>query len=195
MNIQEHIESGILEQYSLGALNVHQRADVLKNCALYPEIKQELAAIEIALEKFANSYSILPDHKLKGQILNQLGFTNTIDLENLPIVDAYSNYTDWLTAVEHLIPNEPFEPFFAAVLRNDEKVAQTLVITQLGVPDETHKNLIESFFILKGQCTCTVGNDVFTLKAGDFLEIPLHVNHDIEIQSPYVIAILQEVFV
>ena len=195
MNIQEYIESGILEQYCLNALNEQERADMLKNCSLYPEIKEELAAIEIAFENLARSQSIAPDKKLKDQILAKLGFANTLTLQNLPLIDAYSNYLDWLAAVEHLIPAEPFEPFFAEVLRQDEKATQTLIITQLGVPEETHKDLLESFFILKGQCTCTVGNGVFTLNAGDFLEVPLQVKHDIKIDSPYVIAILQEIFV
>ena len=124
-----------------------------------------------------------------------MSFDNAITLQNLPVIDAYSNYLEWLAAVEHLIPAEPFEPFFAEVLKQDEKTTQTLIITQLGVPEETHKDLLESFFILKGQCTCTVGNDIFTLNAGDFLEVPLQVKHDIKIDSPYVIAILQEIFV
>ena len=195
MNIQEYIESGILEQYCLNVLNEQERADMLKNCSLYPEIKQELAAIEMAFENLARSQSIAPDKKLKDQILAKLGFDNTITLQNLPAIDAYSNYLEWLAAVEHLIPAEPFEPFFAEVLRQDEKTIQTLIITQLGVPEETHKDRLESFFILKGQCTCTVGNDIFTLNAGDFLEVPLQVKHDIKIDSPYVIAILQEIFI
>ena len=195
MNIHEYIESGILEQYCLGALNEQERADVLKRCLLYPEIKQELTAIEMAFQKIADSLSVVPDKRLKDQILNQLGFKSTLDLEDLPVVDAYANYSDWLTAVEHLIPAEPFEPFFAEVLRHDEKVAQTLVITNMDVPEETHEDRIESFFILKGECVCTVGDAVFTLKAGDFLEVPLYVEHDIKIQSPYVIAILQHLVV
>lgn len=195
MNIQEYIESGILEQYCLNVLNEQERADVLKNCSLYPEIKQELTAIEISFENLFRSQSIAPDKKLKDQILAKLGFANTVTLQNLPLIDAYSNYSDWLAAVEHLIPAEPFEPFFAEVLRQDEKATQTLVITQLNAPEETHVDRMESFLILKGHCTCTVGNETFTLQAGDFLEIPLHVKHDIKIDSPYVIAILQEVFV
>lgn len=191
MNIQEYIASGILEQYCLNLLDDQGRADVVKNSLLFPEIRQELAAIETAIEKLAESQSIVPDKNLKGRILNKLGFANKLDLNNLPVVDAYSNYTDWLAAVEHLIPAEPFEPFFAEVLRHDDKAAQTLVITNLDVPEEVHEDRIESFFILKGQCTCTVGNELFTLKAGDFLEVPLHVAHDIKIESPYVIAVLQ----
>jgi mannose-6-phosphate isomerase-like protein (cupin superfamily) len=69
-----------------------------------------------------------------------------------------------------------------------------LVVTRLNVPPEIHEDLAESFFILKGQCTCTIGGRRVTLNPGDHLDIPLHVSHDITIDSPYVIAILQHQF-
>ena len=191
MNIQAYIESGVLEEYCLHLLNAEEEAEVLKNCALYPAIKQDLAAIEHAIENMAANQSIVPDERLKQQILNTLGFADVIDLNNLPVVDAYADHNSWFKAVEHLIPTEPFDDFFMDVLRQDDQAAQMLVVTKLNVPEETHEDFIESFFILKGQCVCTVGNNTYTLNAGDFLEIPLHTDHDINITSPYVVAILQ----
>jgi quercetin dioxygenase-like cupin family protein len=191
MNIQAYIESGVLEQYSLHLLNADEQADVLLNCTLYPAIKQELAAIENAFEKMAHSRAVTPDEQLKQRILNTLGFADEITLNNLPLVDAYADQNSWYNAIEHLIPTEPFEDFFMEVLRHDDKVVQMLVITKLNVPEETHDDRIESFFILKGQCVCTVSDDTYTLNAGDFLQIPVYVEHDITITSPYVVAIVQ----
>ncbi len=193
MNIQAYIESGVLEQYCLHLLNADEEAEVLKNCALYPAIKRELDAIEHTIENMAIVQSVIPDDRLKQKILNTLGFADTIDLNNLPVVDAYADHNSWFKAVEHLIPAEPFEDFFMDVLRQDDKAAQMLVVTKLHVPDETHDDFIESFFILKGQCVCTVGTNKFTLNAGDFLEVPLNTPHDINITSPHVIAILQRI--
>jgi len=191
MDIQAYIKSGILEQYCLNLLHADEQADVLKNCVLYPEIKQELTAIELAIEKIAAAQSITPDERIKQRILDILGFANVIDLNNLPIVDAYADYKTWLAAVEHLIPAQPFDDFFMEVLRQDDKAAQMLVVTKVDVPEETHDNWIESFFILQGQCVCSVGTEKFTLNAGDFLEVPLYTDHDIKITSPHVVAILQ----
>lgn len=193
MNIQAYIESGVLEQYCLNLLNADEEVEVLKNCALHPAIKQELAAIEHTIENIAAVQSIIPDERLKQKILNTLGFADAIDLNNLPVVDAYADHNSWFKAVEHLIPAEPFDDFIMEVLRHDEKADQMLVITKLNVPEETHDNFIESFFILKGQCVCTVGDKTYTLNAGDFLEVPLYTDHDINITSPYVIAILQRI--
>ena len=69
-----------------------------------------------------------------------------------------------------------------------------LVVTKLDVPQEMHDDIAESFFILKGRCTCTIGDEQVTLNPGDHLDIPLHVNHDVKLESPYVIAILQHQF-
>ncbi|MEO8884893.1 MAG: cupin domain-containing protein [Mucilaginibacter sp.] len=195
MDIQAYIQSGILEQYCLDLLNADERADVLKNGALYPEIKQELIHIETTMEKMAAARAIDPDERLKQQILSTLGFGDDIDLNNPPNVDAYSDYEAWLKAVEHLIPAQPFEDFFMEVLRQDDRGTQMLVVTKTDVPEETHDNWIESFFILKGQCVCTVGTETITLNVGNFLEVPLYTEHDIKITSPYLVAILQRLIV
>jgi mannose-6-phosphate isomerase-like protein (cupin superfamily) len=195
MDIQAYIQSGILEQYCLDLLNVSEQADVLKNCALFPEIKQELINIENTIEKMVKAQAIIPDERLKQKILSKLGFGNEIALNNLPIVNAYADYKAWLKAVEHLVPAQPFDDFFAEVLRQDDQAIQMLVVTKIDVPEETHDNWIESFFILEGQCVCTVGAETITLNAGDFLEVPLYTEHDIKITSPHVVAILQRLTV
>lgn len=191
MEVQDYIKSGILEEYCLGLLNDSEREAVLVMSAIYPEVKKDLVEIELAMERLALTGAVAPKTALKQHILDLIAAEETITLNNLPPTTKYSNYQAWLKAVEHLIPAEPFDDFFALPLRNDDKVEQTLIVTKLGVPEETHGDVIESFFILKGQCVCTVGKHTYTLSAGDFLEIPLHEKHDIELLTPHVIAILQ----
>ena len=184
MDSKAYIASGDLEQYCLG----------LSDSAVpdRPEIRAEMKAIELALEQWARSLAVLPRPQIKKRILAAL--EDRIDLDNLPPTNQYSNFESWLKAVEHLIPAEPFEDFFAHLLQQNERIAQTLVVTKLNVPEEEHDSIAESFFILKGTCTCTVGKESFILNAGDHLNIPLHTPHDIRIDSPYVIAILQHQF-
>lgn len=196
MDIQGYINSGILEQYYLGSLSEGEAAAVIEMCVLHPVVKQELTQIELAFEKFAAAKAITPNGDIKQRILNTIDFTEpAFTLDNLPATNKYSSYKSWLSVVEHLIPSQPFDSFFALPLRSDDKIEQTLVVTQLNVPKETHSNVIESFFILEGSCVCTVGNQHFNLSAGDFLEIPLHEEHDIVLSSPHVIAILQHRFI
>ncbi len=192
----EYINSGNLEQYCLDMFNPALSNKVAELSSADPKVKKELNQIELALEQLAQSHAVEPNAGLKNRVLAALNFFDEekIDLDNLPPTSKYSNYSAWLKAVEHLIPAEPFEDFFMYELQRDEHIAQMLVVTKLDVAEEIHEEVGESFFILKGQCACTVGDEVITLNAGDHLEIPLHISHDIKILSPYVIAILQHQF-
>lgn len=194
MDIKAYIDKGNLEQYCFGLFDTELGDEVDALRLAYPEVRRELDEIELAIEQLALSQAITPRPQLKNKILSALFAEETIDLDNLPPTSKFSNYENWLKAVEHLIPAEPFDDFFAQLLRQDEKIAQTLVVTKLDVPEEIHEVVSESFFILKGTCTCKVGSNVFTLNAGDHLEIPLHTTHDIRIDSPHVVAILQHRF-
>lgn len=195
MDIKTYIDKGNLEQYCFELFNSEFANEVEALGSVHPEIRQELKAIELTIEQLALSQAILPPPQLRNRILAALDLSEEmIDLNNLPPTSKYSSYQAWFKAVEHLVPVEPLGDFFMALLRQDEKIAQMLVVTKLDVPEESHDIIAESFFILKGSCTCTVGNKVFTLNAGDHLDIPLHTNHDIKIQSPYVVAILQHQF-
>ena len=195
LDIQKYIDSGSLEQYCFELDNTLLANEIVALRLDHPEVGWELGEIELTIESFAESHAIKPKAYLKNRIMAALNFAeNRIDLDNLPPTAKYSNYESWLKAVEHLIPSEPFEDFFAHVLRQNEKIAQTLVITKQNVSDEVHADVSESFFILKGTCTCTVGKEIFILNEGDYLDIPLHTNHDIRIDSPYVVAILQHQF-
>lgn len=194
MNVKEYIDSGILEEYCTGLLTADEQEAVLKIGDLFPEVRTELLNIEKAMEKIAADNAVTPGAGLRKKILDSLGFTETavqFDLDNLPVTDARSNHASWLTSLEHLIPEDPNEDFSWHVLRQDEQFAQMLIITKSDVPDETHDNLKESFFILKGQCKCLVGENAFMLGPGDFLEIPLNQEHNVKILTPYVVAILQ----
>ena len=197
MNLQDYINSGILEQYCLGLLDSTEAEQVVSDCSKYTELRDELKSIETVMEKLAAEKAVAPSTKLKDKILGRLGFigNQVLDINNLPPTDAYSNYLSWLQAVEHLLPTEPFEGLNIQVLQQTNQIAQMLVVAKVDVPDESHDNYAESFFILQGKCCCTInGEDVF-LNAGDFLEIPLHAEHDIKMLTPTVTAILQYRFV
>ncbi|MGY3214211.1 cupin domain-containing protein [Mucilaginibacter sp. HD30] len=197
MNLQDYINSGVLEQYCLGLLDSDEANQVVSYCLKYPALRDELNNIEAAIEKMAIEKAKDPPPPLKDKIFARLGFAGNqvLDINNLPPTDAYSNYLSWLQAVEHLLPTEPFEGLNIQVLQQNDKIAQMLVVAKVDVPDESHNNYAESFFILQGQCQCTIdGKEVF-LNAGDFLEIPLHAEHDIKMLTPTVTAILQYRFV
>jgi mannose-6-phosphate isomerase-like protein (cupin superfamily) len=197
MDTKAYIERGILEAYCAGLLDIDEQNNLFSMVSLYPEIAQELNAIEAAMQQLAVMNAIIPAASTKQNIFAALGFEDEaiLDINNLPHTNNDSDYIQWLTALAHLIPENITSDFYFEVLQQNASVAQTLIITKSNVPEETHSNLIESFFILEGQCECMVGEHLYKLSPGDFLEIPMHVEHDIKIVSPYVIGILQHRFV
>lgn len=67
-----YIETGILELYVLGQLNAQEQREVEDMVTRFPEIKQEITAIEIAMEQYAVSHAIEPTTGLEKQIFEKI---------------------------------------------------------------------------------------------------------------------------
>lgn len=72
MDIKEYIESGILEAYALGALTEDERTRVEADIAMYPELAEELAAIEATMHKLADEQAVPPPAFMQEQIWNAI---------------------------------------------------------------------------------------------------------------------------
>lgn len=70
-----YIESGILELYVLGELNTQEQHEVEAMAVKYPEVKQEISAIELAMEKYAIQHAVQPSVSLENKILARIGAT------------------------------------------------------------------------------------------------------------------------
>ncbi len=72
MNTTAYIESGILEAYILGALTEQERTEVEADVARYPELAEELQAIETAMQQFATLQAMEPPAALHDKIWNAI---------------------------------------------------------------------------------------------------------------------------
>ena len=68
-NIQEYIESGILEQYALGELSPAEQAAVEAHAASHPEIQEELQQVQAALGFYAEAHAITPPAGMRERVL------------------------------------------------------------------------------------------------------------------------------
>ena len=198
MDIQAYINSGVLEEYCLGLLSEEDQAYLIQMSMLYPEIKDELAEVEAALEQLAQSGAIEPGLGVKQRILDMFGVREAgepTDSHELPPISNDTDYQTWITALSHLISRESSHDLTVDLLKDDGHFRQMLVVAGINIPEEEHGEYLESFLILEGRCECTVGSSTYILSAGDFLEIPLHMKHDIKILTPRVVAVLQYEFV
>ncbi len=198
MSIKEIMEGTLLQDYFLGLLKPEEMERINLLASQYPELAKEKKSYETAIEKYALQNAVEPSPAIKYNIMNlinNLVQEEGFDLDNTPVISKYSNYKNWLKIVKPVLPQIMEGDLFTRVIRQDDKVTQTLIKSKMNYPDEVHGDLHESFIILEGECECYIGNRVIRLKAGDFIDIPLHENHDVKILSTYVVAIQQRIAV
>ncbi|MEZ0484084.1 anti-sigma factor [Fibrella aquatica] len=76
MNIPDYITSGILESYALGTVSDQERREVECMSAIYPELRQELDRLTLALENYALLHSVAPPSDLQDKIRQRLTFAD-----------------------------------------------------------------------------------------------------------------------
>ncbi len=184
MNLKPYIESGILELYVLNSLTNDERKGVERMLAMYPELKHELDAIESALESYAKATSVKPPDYLKERIIGAL----------FPLINRFADYKNWLPLIKASDELQLGEDGrFLKILRQDNHVTQMLIISTTDIEEEIHEDEYESFLILEGECSCKIGDKLTFMRAGDYMEIPLHQSHDVKLVSKRVVAILQRI--
>lgn len=90
MNIPDYITSGILESYALGIVSDQERREVDCLSTIYPEVRQELDRLTLALENYAFIHSVAPPVDLQEKIRQRLSFatpeTTAIDVDETKVI-------------------------------------------------------------------------------------------------------------
>ncbi len=82
MNVQEYIESGIIESYVMGLASEPERAEFERLCTLYPELVTARRKFEERLEGYAWENAVPPPPEVKVKVLEAIGkSSNIITLE------------------------------------------------------------------------------------------------------------------
>lgn len=151
-------------------------------------LKQFLAAYHV-------DETLVPSPELKGRImhtLSQLGNSPAFEVNDLPLINACSDAGQWQRTVAAIQPPETYRDLHSHALRQDEKVEQFLIWVRQSIKSQAHHNERMSFLILEGRCECTIVDELIQLKAGDFLTIPLNLDHSMRVLSETPVkAILQ----
>lgn len=91
MNVKEYIESGILEAYVLDALPETERKEVAANIAQYPELAEEVAAIERSMQLFAEATSEEPPAYMQDQIWKVLQADTDAGQLVQPVIEEHND--------------------------------------------------------------------------------------------------------
>ena len=194
MDINELIQSGIIEDYCLDLLQKEDRDRLEQLAAAHPELQAEIRAHQQVLAGYASSFASEPPASLKNRILatlQNLEKEEQYSAEMPPLLNRFSEKENWLRVVKPHLPEELEEDIFAKVLRNDSEVFQVILWVKTGYPDEVHHEVDESFMILEGECECYVEENVIRLGPGDYFQVPLDMHHDVRVTRGPVLAIVQ----
>ena len=194
MNVKKYIASGILADYCMALLDEHEAAAVLRLAQAYPEIQLEIDKNRSALESYAISYQRIPPTNVRKNILStiaNLEKEEQIALGNLPLINKFSNYQNWLKTVKPLLPASTDEDTYTKIITNEAGVFQAILWLKSYYPDEVHSKVQESALVLEGECICYIENEPKILRPGNYLEIPFNVHHDIKVTHGPVLAIIQ----
>jgi anti-sigma-K factor RskA len=82
MNIQEYIESGIIELYVMNALPDTEKAEVEAMARQYPDIQAEIEEIQAVMQVYSQAHAVTPSPELKDKILDKYKADNHPETDN-----------------------------------------------------------------------------------------------------------------
>jgi anti-sigma-K factor RskA len=75
VNVQEYIESGIIESYVMGLASESERSEFERLCSQYPELVAARRKFEESLEGYASENAVTPPPEVKVKVLEAIGNT------------------------------------------------------------------------------------------------------------------------
>ena len=106
--VKAYIESGILELYVLGQLDAQEQREVEAMASKHPEVKQEIEAIELAMEQYAIQNAITPSAGLGDKIFEKIGLSENAEKAE-PIVEAVKEVKATKEAMVIPLNTAPYE--------------------------------------------------------------------------------------
>lgn len=189
MNIENYINSGIIEMYVMGALSEDENQEVLKLADTYPEISVEVERVTTALENYARANEKQPSPALKPLLMATLDYLDRIEKGEAPLVapilsksTTINDFEKWLKRNDMQAPAE-YDSSFAKIISYTPSCTTAIVWLKDGAPKEMHDDQFESFFVLEGSCDIIVNDEIFQLYPGDQYTVPLHATHYVRVTS------------
>lgn len=184
---QQLIASGKLEAFVLGTLPADERFAIIKASANHAAVRDEIARLEVVLERSSHGAPSVTKPEVKANILQRLNMDAWHQDEpgTPPILHAGSSRSDfaqWLDLPTMVPPATYEDPFFIPI--GQTATALTAVVwMRKGSPEEVHKDVIERFLVIEGTCEIRTASHTFILGPGSVHSVPLHVPHTVVVTS------------
>ncbi|MDQ0968099.1 anti-sigma-K factor RskA [Flavobacterium sp. W4I14] len=89
-NLKAYIESGVLELYVLGDLSPEEALQVEEMASQHPEVRDEIAAIEQAMEQYAMQNAVEPSADVETRLFEKLGLSEVEERVNVQPEPIYT---------------------------------------------------------------------------------------------------------
>lgn len=188
-SIQQIIDAGWVESYLLDSMTDHERVEFEKYLAESSELQHALEESALLMETLALEHALIPDPTIKPFLRAKIDFIERLEagepMTFPPTLNAQSRISDydaWLNREDMQLSIE-LEDVFAKIIGFTPEQTTAIVWIKEMAPDETHTDEFERFLIVEGTCDIQIGEDVHSLVPGDYLQIPLHLNHFVKVTS------------
>ncbi len=198
MKTEKLKKSGQLELYVLEDLSLKEKEEVEAELVASSMLLRELFEIERALEVYAQVNGVTVNPFAKPFLIAKISYLDRLErgLEKgvPPSLSKQSEIIDYQPWLDDMDFQEPIgnNDFSGHVLHASEGRTQFVIWLNGGIPPEIHTQEVERFLIVEGACDITIGQKIHSLKAGDFIEIPLHIEHHINVTSAIKCQIILE---
>lgn len=188
-NSAEYINSGVLEMYVLGLTSDAENIEITKLASVNPEIKNEIEAIEKSIMLYAEEKGGKINTTVKPMVMATIDYTERLKAGETPAFPPILNeksqvadYAEWLNRADITMPAN-FNDIYVKIIGYEAAATSAIVWIKDCTEYEMHKAEYEKFLIVEGTCNIVTTEKVFSLKAGDYLSIPLYVGHEVIVTS------------
>jgi mannose-6-phosphate isomerase-like protein (cupin superfamily) len=188
-DVQQFLDSGILELYVLGQVSPLQEAEVLRMAAFHDEVREEIEAISVAMERYAEANAVEPNPTLHTFIMASIDYMERIKAGEQPSFPSIlhpgsvpADYAQWTNRDDLQMPHD-MEAAHACIIGHSPEAITAIVWLRYGAPPEVHDREYEKFLILEGTCDIVIGETVHSLEPGDVFIVPLHATHIVRVTS------------
>jgi mannose-6-phosphate isomerase-like protein (cupin superfamily) len=188
-NIDDYINSGILEMYVLGDTDTAETIKIEQLAVEHPEIRNEINSIIDSIEGYAIAHAAEPDPIIKPFLLATIDFMDRLKAGEQPAAppilypgSTVADYAEWLDRADMVLPHY-FNEVHAKIIGYTPEAKTAIVWIKTMSPQEVHDNEYEKFLIVEGTCTITIEDEVHQLVPGNVLSIPLYKNHTVVVTS------------
>ncbi len=188
MKLQDFISSGIIEIYCMGIASDEEKTLVEKFAAENKYVRDEIAAVNEALNLYATALGKSPSEGIRNNIMQAIAVTEKLSptLPFPPRMTMQTSAHEWQKYIldNNITPPSPGEEIQILDLPGNGKLVTYIAWAKKGsVVEESHASEDEYLLMLEGTCTIQANGVTTKYQAGDIIFIPRNTIHRAEVIS------------